>query len=46
MGLYMITQLYENGMIQPELQADLYRLLGQEIPVDFVFEQGIKVLGL
>ncbi|HEX7965090.1 MAG TPA: Zn-dependent hydrolase [Gammaproteobacteria bacterium] len=36
----------EQGVIQPELQADLDRLSKANIPVDVVFEQGPAVLGL
>lgn len=36
----------EKGTISPELQADLDRLSSANIPVDVVFEQGVKVLGL
>jgi hypothetical protein len=36
----------EMGIIHPELQSDLNRLKDANIPVDVVFEQGIKVLGL
>ena len=36
----------EMGVISPELQADLDRLGAASIPVDVVFEQGVKVLGL
>ena len=38
--------LSERGVIKPELQADLDRLVEQNIPVDIVFEQGKSVLGL
>jgi len=34
------------GVIQPELQADLGRLTKDNIPVDIVFKQGLDVLGL
>lgn len=36
----------EQGSISAELQADLDRLSSANIPVDVVFEQGVKVLGL
>ncbi|WP_460219849.1 dipeptidyl-peptidase 3 family protein [Psychroserpens sp. MEBiC05023] len=36
----------EKGVISAELQADLDRLSEASIPVDVVFEQGTKVLGL
>jgi hypothetical protein len=36
----------EKGVISEELQADLDRLSAANIPVDVVFEQGTKVLGL
>ncbi|WP_204347018.1 dipeptidyl-peptidase 3 family protein [Psychroserpens algicola] len=36
----------EKGIISKELQADLDRLSDASIPVDVVFEQGTKVLGL
>ncbi len=36
----------ESGVISDELQSDLDRLSSANIPVDVVFEQGIKVLGL
>lgn len=36
----------EQGGISAELQADLDRLSSANIPVDVVFEQGVKVLGL
>ncbi len=34
------------GTIRPELQGDLARLATAGIPVDIIFEQGTKVLGL
>ncbi len=34
------------GLIAPELQADLDRLSDANIPVDVIFEQGTKALGL
>lgn len=34
------------AVIQPELQADLDRLKAKGIPVDIVFEQGVKELGI
>jgi Peptidase family M49 len=34
------------GVIQPELKADLDRLSKDNIPVDIVFDQGLAVLGL
>lgn len=36
----------EKGMITVELQKDLDRLSAANIPVDVVFDQGVKVLGL
>jgi hypothetical protein len=36
----------EAGIIKPELQADLDRLNSANIPVDIIFIQGKKVLGL
>ena len=36
----------EKGVISATLQADLDRLSAKNIPVDVVFEQGVKVLGL
>lgn len=36
----------EKGKIGTQLQADLDRLSDANIPVDVVFEQGVKVLGL
>jgi hypothetical protein len=36
----------ELGVISEELQADLDRLSSANIPVDVVFEQGLKALGL
>ena len=36
----------ESGVINATLQADLDRLSAKNIPVDVVFEQGVKVLGL
>ena len=42
-----VAQLVEqSGNISPELQEDLNRLAKENIPVDIVFEQGVKVLGL
>jgi outer membrane murein-binding lipoprotein Lpp len=38
--------LEEQGKIDSRLQADLDRLSKAEIPVDVVFDQGLKVLGL
>ncbi|MEI8204100.1 MAG: Zn-dependent hydrolase [Bacteroidota bacterium] len=35
-----------NGIIKPELQSDLNRLKSVNIPVDIVFEQGLKTLGI
>jgi hypothetical protein len=34
----------EQGIVPPELQADLDRLDGMGIPRDIVFEQGVSVL--
>ena len=36
----------EDGVIGPQLQADLARLAKDDIPVDVVFDQGLAVLGL
>jgi len=42
-----VTRLNEKqGLIGPQLRADLDRLAAREIPVDVVFEQGKSVLGL
>jgi len=42
-----VAQLVEDkGKISDVLQAELDRLLEQNIPVDIVFEQGVEVLGL
>ena len=42
-----VTQLNaKQGMIGPQLRADLDRLAARAIPVDVVFEQGKSVLGL
>lgn len=38
--------LETEGVIRPELGADLARLADRNIPVDVVFEQGASVLGL
>ena len=38
--------LEENGKILPDLQADLDRISQSNIPVDIVYDQGIKALGL
>ncbi len=34
------------GIVKPDLQADLDRINAASIPVDVVFEKGKKVLGL
>ena len=36
----------ERGIIGKQLQQDLDRLSDADIPIDIIFEQGIKVLGL
>jgi hypothetical protein len=36
----------EKGVIKEQLQKDLDRLTAANIPVDVIFEQGVKVLGL
>jgi len=36
----------EQGVIEPQLQTDLARLAKDNIPIDIVFDQGLKVLGL
>ena len=42
-----VTQLLEEqGKIDSQLQGDLDRLSQANIPVDIVFQQGTKVLGL
>ncbi|MFH1160935.1 MAG: Zn-dependent hydrolase [bacterium] len=38
--------LEANGVIKPELQAELDLLKTRQIPVDIVYEQGVTVLGL
>ncbi len=38
--------LRTGGKVSPELQADLDRLNQSGIPVDIVFDQGVKVVGL
>jgi hypothetical protein len=42
----VVTLMNEMGSMGPALQSDLDRLQGANIPVDIVFEQGLKVLGL
>ncbi len=41
-----VTYLGANGKIRESLQADLDRLKTARIPVDIVYDQGPKVLGL
>jgi len=42
-----VMELMANeGIIPENLQKDLDRLSNKDIPVDIIFEQGIKVLGL
>ncbi len=41
-----VELMKEKGIVSSDLQADLNRLSKANIPVDVVFEQGIKVLGL
>ncbi len=42
-----VTKLVdEKGKISPDLQKDLDKLSNANIPVDVIFEQGVKVLGL
>jgi hypothetical protein len=42
-----VTKLVdEKGKISPDLQKDLNKLSEANIPVDVIFEQGVKVLGL
>ncbi|MBO9634493.1 MAG: hypothetical protein J7578_15365 [Chitinophagaceae bacterium] len=36
----------EKAVVKPDLQADLNKLQQKGIPVDILFEQGVKVLGL
>jgi hypothetical protein len=43
-GVQKLTR--ELGVIRPQLQGDLDRLLSRAIPVDVVFNQGKSVLGL
>lgn len=38
--------LEANGIIHPELQAELDLLKSKQIPVDIVYDQGVQVLGL
>ncbi|MEX0967320.1 MAG: Zn-dependent hydrolase [Bacteroidia bacterium] len=38
--------MQEIGSVSPQLQEDLDRLTARDIPVDIVFEQGVKILGL
>jgi hypothetical protein len=38
--------LLDQGKILPQLQGDLDRLKAKKIPVDIIFDQGKKVLGL
>jgi hypothetical protein len=35
-----------DGIVRPDLQADLDKINQSGIPVDIVFEQGLDVLGL
>lgn len=35
-----------NGVIRPDLQADLDLLKSKQIPVDIVYDQGVSVLGI
>jgi hypothetical protein len=47
-GDYEATSKFvdEQGFVGPTLQSDLQRLNAAGIPVDVVFEQGVRVLGL
>lgn len=36
----------DKGIIKPDLQSDLNKLQQKGIPVDIIFDQGVKVLGL
>jgi hypothetical protein len=36
----------EKGVVMPQLQADLDRLRNSNIPVDIVFTQGKKMVGI
>ena len=47
-GDYKAAEAYaaKNGIVHPELQRDLTAIERANIPVDIVFEQGHKVLGL
>ncbi len=36
----------EKGIISEDLQSDLDKLSNANIPVDVIFEQGVKALGL
>ena len=38
--------LTSNGIIRDALKSDLSKLKSASIPVDIVYEQGLKVLGL
>lgn len=38
--------LEANGKIRPDLQSDLDRIKGSKIPVDIIYDQGAKTLGL
>jgi hypothetical protein len=38
--------LEANGKVLPELQSDLDRIRGSQIPVDIIYDQGLKALGL
>ncbi|MGB5257470.1 MAG: hypothetical protein WBN44_09480 [Woeseiaceae bacterium] len=40
------TLTREKGLISEQLQADLDRLTGAQIPVDITFRQGVAVLGI
>lgn len=42
----VVQLVAKDGKIEPQLQKDLDRLKEAHIPVDVVFEQGVKVLGL
>ena len=41
-----IARFLEKGLISEQLQADLDRLTGAQIPVDITFRQGVAELGI
>ena len=38
--------LEANGKVLPDLQTDLDRIRTSKIPVDIIYDQGLKALGL